>query len=164
MQYATKKSAGTDGISNYILKNISKSILTRLCILINKSMEHGHIPDILKAAKILPLYENKENLLTNYRPVSVLLSISKILEKVVYKRVCTFMSSNNRLYQKQYGFRKQCSTIDAVMDFVKDTLLAYDDHEFTAAVFLDFCKAFDTIHYSNLFRKLEHNGIHELSR
>ncbi len=73
------------------------------------------------------------------------------------------MSSNNRLYQKQYGFRKQCSTIDAVTDFVKDTLLSYDNTDFIAAVFRDLSKAFDTIDYNILFRKLEHNSIRRLS-
>ncbi len=112
-------------------------------------MENGYVPDILKDAKLLPLYKNKEKkTITNYRPVSLLPSISKILEKVVYKRVYTVMSSKNRLHQKQYGFRKQRSTIDAVTDFVKNTLLAHINHEFTAAVFLDVSKALDTIDHS----------------
>ncbi len=120
-----KKSTGHEGISNFILKNIGGSILKPLCNLINMSLVSGYVPDILKVAKILPLYKNKEkNLLNNYWPVSLLPSLSKILEKVVHKRVYTFLNENNRLYQKQNGFRKKNSTIDAVTECVKDTLLA----------------------------------------
>ncbi len=88
-----KKSTGHEGISNFILKNIGGSILKPLSNLMNMSLVSGYVPDILKVANILPLYKNKEkNLLNNYRPISLLPSLSKILEKVVHKRVYTFLN------------------------------------------------------------------------
>ncbi len=71
-----------------------------LCILINLSLQNGLVPDILKIAKILPLHKGKENnLLTNYRPVSLLPTVSRILEKVVHTRVYAFLNNNNLLYK-----------------------------------------------------------------
>ncbi len=117
-----KKRVGHDGISNEILKKISSVIAFPISTLINRSIETGYVPEVLK---ILPLYKSKEHdKMTNYRPISILPSISKVIEKVIYKRVYSFLNDNDILYRHQYGFRKGHSTFDAVSQFVKDTLLA----------------------------------------
>ncbi len=82
---------------------------------------------------------------------------------MVHKRVYNFLNSNDRLYRYQCGFRNKHSTTDAVAQFIKDALLAYDNSEYTVAVFLDLSKAFDTIDHSLLLKKMEYNGIRGLA-
>ncbi len=92
-----KISFGIDGISNTMLKELRNEIAAPLSILINKSLENGRIPNQLKIAKIQPLYKSKEtNLLANYRPISILTSFSKVFEKVVYKRLITFLEQKRK--------------------------------------------------------------------
>ncbi len=142
----SKKSIGHDGISSHLLKKLSECLAYPICLLINRSIQEGHVPDCMKIAKVLPLYKSKEkDQMTNYRPISLLPALSKVLEKVIHKRVYSFLNGNSRLYKHQYGFRKRHSTMDAVAQFVYDSLLAYDNNEYTIAVFLDLSKAFDTI-------------------
>ncbi len=95
--------------------------------MVNRTIESGIFPDVLKIAKILPIYKNKEkDLLSNYRnytPVSLISSVSKVLEKNIHKRVCTFLTDNNRVYKHQYGFRKKI--ILRVMRYFIDDSIVY---------------------------------------
>ncbi len=105
----------------------------------------------------------KNNLITNYRSISLLPALSKLLEKVIHKRLYGFLQSNNRLYKHQYSYRKKHSTTDELTQFINDSLLAYVNNEYTLAVFLDLSKAFDTIDHVTLLKKLEYNSIHGLA-
>ena len=83
-----KKSSGHDNISNILLKEIIDSIAPALSIVFNKSMVAGEFPNIMRLAEIVPLFKGKEHYLeTNYRPISLLTTMSKVLEKIVYQRV-----------------------------------------------------------------------------
>ena len=155
-----KKSTGIDGISNDLLKKLSFYIKIPLSIAINKSLETGLVPDSLKIAKIIPIFKAKDKqLLTNYRPISLLPNISKILEKVVHKRIYTFLTSSNLLYKSQYGFRNNHSTNQAIAEFLSCVLKGFDDKKYTLALFLDLSKAFDTIDHNILLQKLNYYGI-----
>ena len=82
-----KSSHGHDNISNILLKDIFDQISNVLCIVFNNSLLTGEFPDIMKIAEVVPLYKGKEHYYeSNYRPISLLSTISKILEKVVYKK------------------------------------------------------------------------------
>ena len=94
-----KKSSGHDGISNKLIKQLGRSITYPLTIIFNQSLQTGVFPTMMKYADITPLYKSKcKYETTNYRPISLLITISKILEKVVYKRTYYFLEDNNILY------------------------------------------------------------------
>ena len=102
-----KSSSGYDGLSNKLLKELDMEISLPLSIIFNKSLEEGVFPDRMKAADVTPLFKSKDQTnKNNYRPISLLLTISKILEKIMYKRTYNFLHHNDLIYHSQYGFRE----------------------------------------------------------
>ncbi len=97
-----KKSSGHDGITTSFIKQIKEHNSLPISIIVNKSIATGKVPDVLKLAKVIPIYKSKEvDQCTKYRPISLLPSISKILEKVVHKRIYHFMNMQNIFYPSQ---------------------------------------------------------------
>ena len=155
-----KKSSGHDGISNITLKDLRDVLARPLCIIFNHSLINGSFPDIMKQADVIPLHKcGNIHIIDNYRPISLLTTISKILEKIVYKRVYTFLDTTNQIYVSQYGFRSKHSCEQAVSELVGNILKGKEKNEHTLAVFLDLSKAFDTLEYDTLFKKLDLYGI-----
>jgi retron-type reverse transcriptase len=111
----------------------------------------------------VPLHKNKErDQVTNYRPISLLPSISKVYEKIIHKRIVGFMENQNILNPRQFGFRKQHSTSNAITVLTKDVLLGFERREYTLAVCCDLSKAFDTLNHDLLLNKLYRYGIRGL--
>ena len=155
-----KNSCGHDGISSKLVKDLKNEIALPLSIMINASIESGHVPDTMKLAKVIPIYKSKDKqMLNNYRPISLLPIFSKILEKVVYQMLFNFLNTNNALFSSQYGFRKNHSTINAVTELVSHVIKAMNRRENTISVFLHLSKAFDTVNHNILLRKPEFYGI-----
>ena len=154
------KSPGCDGIDNYLLKNIILEIIDPLVYIINLSLSTGLVPSQMKTAKVIPIYKKGEkNDVNNYRPISLLTSISKILERIVYIRTVKFFNMSNIFTNFQFGFRENHNTTHALLTFVEKITHALDTFSHTIGIFLDFSKAFDTINHGILLSKLSHYGI-----
>ena len=137
-----------------------EELVTPLFHVCKNSLKNGIFPDDMKIAKIKPLHKSGEkNIVSNYRPISVLPLFSKILERIMYNRVYTHVSSHNLLYDKQFGFQNKCSTEHAILQLTKELHESCDKNEFTLGVFVDLSKAFDTVNHDILLVKLEYFGL-----
>ena len=118
-----KSSSGHDRISNVLLKEIIAQITEPLSMIFNQSLQTGEFPSDMKLAEVVPLYKSKEHYLeSNYQPISLLTTISKILKKVVYKRVYKFLTESSQLYDNQYGFCSNHSCEHAISQTVGNLL------------------------------------------
>ena len=123
-------------------------------------MSKGEFPKVFKTGKITPVYKkgNKE-CIENYRPVSILPIFGKIFEKIIYKRLYSFLSANDVLADEQFGFRKKHSTNHAIHKSVNDIIKSVSNNNHVLGIFIDLSKAFDTLDHNILLRKLENYGI-----
>ena len=114
----------------------------------------------MKIAKVTPIFKSaKKELLTNYRPTSVLSWFSKILERIMYNRVYNYLNDNNLLFRKQFGFRKGHSTDHALIKLIDSIYDSFNQNKYTLGVFIDLSKAFDTVDHNILIDKLNSYGI-----
>ena len=154
------KSVGCDSFHPKVLREIAPYIKQPQTSIFNNSFATGIFPDGLNISLITPVHKNEDkSLFSNYRPVAVLSCFSKILEKLMYKRLMDYIERHNILYDKQYGFRKKRSTEMAIIELTTKRSEAIDEGKLTAGIFLDLSKAFDTVDHSIIISKLEHYGI-----
>jgi len=111
---------GVDGICSKILIAVADLIAQPLMHCINLSLLYGIVPSMTKIARITPIYKSGDkNNMGNYRPISILPSLSKVLERVVHIRLSLYLDKLHILVRSQYGFRKENSTFMAVLDLVE---------------------------------------------
>ena len=115
---------------------------------------------VFKTGKKTPVFKkgNKE-CIENYRPVSILPVFGKVFEKILYKQLYSFLSSNSVLHDQQFGFRKGHSTTHALHKSVNDITKSIAKNKHVLGIFIDLSKAFDTLDHNILLRKLENYGI-----
>ena len=114
----------------------------------------------MKLADVLPLFKSgNHSILNNYRPISLLPTISKLLEKIMYNRTYEFLDEHNIFFKSQYGFRKKHSFEHAITELIGEICKGFESNKHTLSIFIDLSKAFDTISHEILFQKLERYGI-----
>ena len=155
-----KTSCGHDMISKNLLKSLANSISYPLSIIFNQSISEGFYPDQMKLAEVIPLYKGKaSDIVINYRPISLLVTISKVIEKLIYKRTIKFIDKYELLYDSQYGVRSKRSCEHAILELVGNALDSRNAKQHSCALFLDLSKAFDTLNHDILLDKLDKYGI-----
>ena len=156
----SKSSTDSNGISIKLLKNIKYQISEPLSHLFSLSVSTGVFPSKLKTSKTIPIFKAGDHTCCdNYRPISLLSSISKILEKVVATNLVNHLEINNLLFENQFGFLRGRSTLHNITILTSKISQALNDKKFVIGVFLDLKKAFDTVSHDILLQKLKKLGI-----
>ena len=133
------KASGPNSIPTEVLKLIKNNICYPLKDIINLSFATGIYPNQLKVARVIPIFKNKGDplMITNYRPISLLSNINKIFEKIVYKRLYSYLNRLNCIYELQFGFRAKHSTNHALLSLTEKIREALDSGNFACGVFID---------------------------
>ena len=156
----SKTSSGHDNLSVSLLKYIAPLIIKPITLVINQSLTTGIFPQKLKIAKVLPLFKKgDDSIMGNYRPISLLSSISKWFEKVVFNQIYDYFTKNKLFFPNQYGFRKKHSTDMAAVELIDRAMHQIDQGKCALSVFMDLSKAFDTLNHDIMCKKLKFYGI-----
>ena len=160
----SKKTQDCDGLSTELIKSIKDDLLKPLTIIINQVINTAIFPSKLKVARVAAVYKNGEKtILNNYRPISILPIISKIIERILHTQISEYFCNKKLLYSSQYGFRSGHSTELAAAEMVDRIISNFDNRKYYLSVYMDLSKAFDCIDYGILLTKLKHYGFSEHS-
>lgn len=155
-----KSAVGLDHIPSKLVKRYALTLASPIAYICNLSIEQGTFPSAFKKALIIPIYKSGDKARAdNYRPISILPTLSKILERLMNNYLIKFLETNKLLSNNQYGFRHGRSTGDAVQDLVEAIIFSLDNKKKCLAIFLDLKKAFDTVSIQQLLDKMERVGI-----
>jgi len=156
----SKNTGGYDEISTQILKLSAPYIIPPLTYICNAILNSGIFPDRLKCAIIKPIFKKGDDQeIMNYRPISLLTSFSKVIEKLIYVRLLDHINTNCILVNEQNGFRTQSSTEQATFSLINNILTAMNNNLKIGGIFCDLQKAFDCMDHKILMNKLQFYGI-----
>ena len=153
-----RKSKGIDGIGPLVLKQCATPLCTPINHLFVKSLQFSSIPSEWKVHCITPVYKSGDkSLVENYRPISLMCIVSKVLERLIYDQVSVFLSDS--ISPSQFSFLPAKSTLQQLLVFLSDLFHNQINKEATDVLYLDFRKAFDTVQHDVLLQKLWRVGI-----
>lgn len=158
-----KSSCGIDEYSSKTVKHCTEELTQPLTSIINKSFSLGQFPTKLKVSKVYP--KHKKGPKTdpkNYRPISLISTFSKIIEKIVLKRLTTHLKQYDLITDSQHGFQKGKSTLSAIISLVESIIDSVEEGQFVTALFLDYSKAFDCLGHDLISKKLTTLGVRGL--
>ena len=157
----TSKATGPDGLPARILKECSNELAPSLCRIFNMSLSTGVVPDSWKEANVVPIHKKgNTECVTNYRPISLLCILSKILERCIFDRV--YPELIEHFHNLQHGFIKGRSTTTQMLHYVHVLNEILDHRGQIDVLYLDFSKAFDSVSHSLLIHKLQMFGFNGL--
>ncbi|KAL9958504.1 hypothetical protein ACROYT_G035530 [Oculina patagonica] len=161
---SSNKASGIDNISARMLKLAAPIIAPSIAKLINCSFDTSVFPQRWKTAKVTPLFKGGDTeSVNNYRPISVLPVLSKVIERHVHDSLYGYLMDNNLIYSKQSGFRKRHSTETALIGIIDELLFNLDNDRVSGMILIDYCKAFDMVDHSILLQKLQAYGLDDKS-
>lgn len=151
-----KKAPGHDLIPNVVIKNYSAKSLQILTRIFNSCLYTAYFPKTWKHAEVILFHKPGKNKShpASYRPISLLPTLSKLLEKIIKTRLCRFLSENNILPPQQFGFRSKHSTIHQLQRINELITNGFENKQYTVAVFLDIAQAFDRVWIDGVIYKL----------
>lgn len=151
---------GSDGIELKMILLVTPFLSDHLAFLMNKCLTSGFFPSVWKDANIIPVPKvSNPSLISHFRPISILPTLSKILEKIVSEQVTVYINNFNILPPTQSGFRAQYSTSTALLKVTDDIFKETDLNNNICLILLDFSKAFDTLDHATLCTKLKYYGF-----
>jgi hypothetical protein len=152
-----KKKGGVDQIPAFIYKILEPLILSPLTHIINLSISKSVFPDVWKKALVIPIFKGGDpSLPGNYRPISLLPALSKILEKILASQIQEHLEQNKLINNRQFGFRAGCSTEQLIFQLINKikSMLSKKESKYATIAALDIKKAFDSVNHSLLVKKL----------
>ena len=156
----SKKAAGSDELAPFFIKTTSLVIAPYMTYFTEFMFNQGFFPNILKIAKVIPIYKSGDKSLTeNYRPISLLPTFSKVIEKMIKVKILSFISRHNVFYDRQSGFRKKRNNMYPLIDIITECYDNINNGNLSCIITLDIKKAFDTVKHNILLNKLNYNGI-----
>lgn len=156
----SNSASGPDGISATLIKQIHMYIIEPLTYLINLSFKTAILPNQWKESIVTPVYKSGDpKNVNNYRPISVINNFTKIFEKCLKNRLMSFFEKHNIITSRQFGFRKNVSTENAVIDLIKTLVTNMNQNKKCLGIFLDLAKAFDTVSHEILLKRLSNVGV-----
>ena len=148
------------GLNFKIVSLVMSSIIPQFTKVINLCFSNGVFPHSLKVAKIIPIFKGGDkNDQNNYRPIAIQPIFSKIIEKILKSRLIDYFEQNNLFCLRQYGYIKNRSTINALINVIENIATGFDQAKQCSATCLDLTKAFDCVSHEILLSKLEYYGI-----
>lgn len=157
--FKSSNSCDIYGMSVNLLKEVIDSFVKPLTHCLNKCLAEGVFPEELKKSRVVPIYKKGDrDCPSSYRPISIVPVLAKILETIVYNQLSDHFERLNIIAPSQFGFRKNKSTVDALLKLTKSVLQAFEQGNYALATFCDISKGFDCVDHTILLEKMSYYG------